>query len=105
MQVCVKQKRGNFCTDKGKWEGLVQTRSLLEETGSSKYSGFSLAELFQSLISCPTVIQTELSRPSVESGKLVTSYQRCSLSLPVKSVLSLSGKCMRAPCSGLPTPF
>ena len=44
-----KQARGNAFIEKGKLPGL-QTKSLLEETGSLMYSDFSLAELQQSLI-------------------------------------------------------
>lgn len=40
----VKQARGDSFIEKGKLPGL-QTKSPLEETGSLKYSDFSLAEL------------------------------------------------------------
>ena len=39
-----------FLEERGHWEGLCQTRKPLEQTGCSTCSGFSLAELWLSLI-------------------------------------------------------
>jgi len=94
----VKQAGGNAFIEKGKLPGL-QTKSPLEETGSLKYSDFSLAELLTVSLAEMLLGRRKIFLP-LSSGGRVVSHPARDANTDTEIYIDI-----RASPTGLLTPF